>query len=127
MLEKKSVILSAVFTYLLSIFVAFILSPVFKFFYDKVLNPPKVGYGLFFGRNEELIIGGIIFSYIFFLPIFTLVLMRKRQLLVWLIGIILPFVIILSEKNYIIWFIIFTLAGGLAGWLINLAMRKLKK
>src|SRR3989338_3522676 len=104
MLEKKSVFLSAVYIYILSTLFAFIFSPVFKFFYDKVLNPPKVGYGLFSGRSEELIVGGIIFSYIFFLPIFTLVLMQKRQWLVWLVGIILTFIIVLSEMNYIIWF-----------------------
>ena len=127
MFGKKSVFLSAVYSYLLSILFALIFSPKFSFFYEKVLNPPKIGYGLFSGRNEELIVGGIIFSYIFFLPIFTLILMQKRQWLVWLIGIILTFIIVLSEMNYIIWFFIFTIAGGLIGWLINLAIKKLKK
>ena len=126
MLEKKSLFL-AIYIYLLSFFVALVFSPIFRFFYDKILNPPKVGYGLFFGRNEELIVGGIIFSYIFFLPFFTLIFQQKRQWLIWAIGIILPAVIIFSEKNYILWFIIFTIAGGLIGWLINLAIKKFKK
>lgn len=127
MLEKKSVFLSAVYVYLLSILIALIFSPVFKFFYDKFLNPPNAGYGLFFGRNEELVVGGIIFSYIFFLPFFILILIRRRQWLAWLIGIILPMIIVLSEGSYIFWLIIFTLTGGLLGWLINLGVKKFKK
>lgn len=127
MLKKISVFLTAIYVYLISVFVALIFSPVFKLFYDKILNPPKIGYGLFFGRNEELIVGGIIFSYTFFLPLITLVLTKKIQWLVWLIGIILPLIIVLSEMNYIIWFVVFTVAGALTGWLINLTMKKWKK
>ncbi|MFA4833869.1 MAG: hypothetical protein WC619_03410 [Patescibacteria group bacterium] len=128
MLEKKSILLIAIYSYLSSIIISLIFSPLFSFFYDKVLNPPKVGYGLFFGRNEELIIGGIIFSYLFFLPLFTFILAHKKQLLVWLIGASLPLTMALvGGSQHLLWFVIFTLAGGAIGWLIKLAMKKLKK
>ena len=127
MLEKKSVFLIAVYTYLLSIFVAFITSHFFSFFYDKVLNPPKVGYGLFYGRGEELIIGGIIFSYIFFLPLFTMILASRKIWLIWFAGVIIPVAIFFSEGNYLLWFVIFTIAGGLIGWLIKLAIKEFQK
>ena len=127
MSERKSIFLLVVYSYLLSIFVSLIFSPLFSFFYDRVLKPPQVGYGLFFGRGEEIIIGGIIFSYIFFLPLFILILTSKKQWLSWLIGSILPSFIFFSEKNYVIWFVIFTISGGLIGWLINITLKKLRK
>jgi len=128
MLEKKSIFLMAIYSYFLSVVISLIFLPLFSFFYDKVLNPPKVGYGLFFGRNEELIIGGIIFSYIFFLPLSTFILVHRKQLLVWLIGILFPFTMVLaSGSKHLLWFVIFTLVGGLIGWLIKLAMKKFRK
>lgn len=127
MLEKKSLFLSAVYSYALSIFVALIASPLFRIFYDKALNPPKVSYDLFFGRSEELTVGGILFSYIFFLPFFTSILVSKRQWLVWLIGAILPVMIFFSEGKHLLWFVIFTLAGGVIGWLIKMTIKKMKR
>jgi len=35
--------------------------------------------------------------------------------------------VLVNGSKYLIWFFIFTIAGGLIGWLINLAIKKLKK
>jgi len=127
MFRKKSVFLAAVYALIATIVSSFIFSPLFNIFYDRILNSAKGGYGLFYGRSEELIIGSIIFAYLFFLPVFTLILVSKRQLLVWLIFIFVPFTMVFAEgTKHLFWFVIFTIAGGLIGWLINLAIKKFK-
>ncbi|MFA6393445.1 MAG: hypothetical protein WCW25_01025 [Patescibacteria group bacterium] len=127
MLEKKSVLLSAIYSFIAAIISSFIFSPVFRIFYDKVLNPPLVGYGFSYGRNEELIIGGIIFAYLFFLPLFVMVFIPRKQWLVWLILIFIPFTMVLSGGGkHLLWFFIFTITGGISGWLIKMIIKRMK-
>ncbi|MDD4271459.1 MAG: hypothetical protein PHF50_01500 [Patescibacteria group bacterium] len=128
MLEKKSVFLQVVYSFIAAVISSFIFSSLFKLFYDKILNPSNGGYGLFYGRGEELIVGAIIFAYLFFLPLFIMVFVSRKQWLSWLILIFVPFTMVLAEgSKHILWFFIFTLAGGLIGWLINLVIKKFKK
>lgn len=82
---------------------------------------------MFYGRNEELVVGAIIFTYLFFLPLFISALVPKKQWLAWLILIFIPFTMVFKEgSKHLLWFVIFTLAGGLVGWLVKLIIKKLK-
>ncbi len=125
--KNNSIISKAVISYLITITFSAIFTPLFMKFYDNILDKSTLGYGLFFGRREELIAGGLIFAYIFLLPLITFIFTNKRQWLIWLIGIIFPAYIIFSEGKHILWFAIFTIAGGLIGWLIKFAIKKFKK
>jgi len=125
--KNKSIIFKAVTSYLVAIVFSAVFTPLFIKFYDSILDKSTAGYGLFFGRQEELIVGGYIFAYTFFLPLIIFIFVPKKQWLVWLIGIIFPAYIIFSEGKDIFWFVIFTIAGGLIGWLIKLAIKKFQK
>ncbi len=125
--EKNSIIFKAFITYLVSIIVSAVFIPLFIKFYDSILDKSNVGYGLFFGRQEELIVGGYIFAYTLFLPLIIFIFVGRKKWLVWLIGIIFPAYIIFSEGKDILWFVIFTIAGGVIGWLIKFGIKKFKK
>ncbi|MBI2459869.1 MAG: hypothetical protein HYV53_05005 [Parcubacteria group bacterium] len=129
MLEKKSVFLSAVYTFIAAIISSFIFSSIFGKFYIFLFNPIITGGLEGFGNFKPLIvIQNSIFAYLFFLPLFILALVPKKQWLVWLILIFIPFTMVLvGGGKHLTWFLIFTLSGGLLGWLINLGVKKLKK
>ncbi|MEK7653043.1 MAG: hypothetical protein AAB358_00980 [Patescibacteria group bacterium] len=126
---KLSTGIKTVYVYLLAIFAAAVFSSPFRKIYDIfVLEKSNVGYGFFSGRNEELIVGGLIFSFLFFLALFVSIFIEEKKWLIWLIGIILPITIIIQqESDYILWSIIFTLAGFVLGWLIRFIYKKIKK
>jgi len=128
MLEKKPVFLTAVYSFVAALISSFIFLPAFRIFYDKVLNPPLVGYGFFYGRNEELIVGGIVLAYLFFLPLFIMIFVSRKQWLAWLALIFIPFTMVLvGGQKHLLWFFIFTVAGGLIGWLVEVTIKRLKK
>jgi hypothetical protein len=129
MLEKKSVFLSAIYSFAVAIVSSFIFSSLFGKWYVYIFKPiPTCGlYGLDCLPSLG-VIQNAIFAYLFFLPIFIIALVPKKQWLVWLILIFIPFTMVLvGGSKYLLWFLIFTIAGGLIGWLINLAIKKLKK
>lgn len=129
MLEKKSVFLSTIYVYLSTILLALVFMKVFREFYVWQFNPPKFSsiFSLW-SNNFELNFTGFIYALIFFLPLSIFILMERKKLLIWLIGIFVPFLLIIAGgSKEIIWFIIFTLIGGLIGWLINIGIKKLKK
>lgn len=126
--KTKNATVQAIYIYILTIIAALVFSPLFSKLYNNLLNPPVVGYGFFWGKPEELIVGGIIFSYIFFLSFFIFIFMTNRKWLVWLIGIILPAIIILPQgKKYIYLFLTFTIIGAILGWVVILIYQKIKK
>ena len=130
MLEKKSVFLSAVYSFIAAIIASVIFSPLFERIYNTYIFKPSLTGGL--GGTDQLrgpvIIQNSIFAYLFFLPLFILLFVPKKQWLAWLILIFIPFTMVLvGGSKHLLWFLIFTLAGGLIGWLINLALKKLKK
>lgn len=125
--KNNSIVFKAVISYLVTIVFSAVFTPLFIKFYDSILDKSNVGYGLFFGRQEELIVGGYIFAYTLFLPLIIFIFVSRKQWLAWLIGIIFPVYIIFSEGKDILWFVIFTITGGIIGWLIKLAIKKFKK
>ncbi len=129
MLEKKSVFLLAVYSFVAAIISSFIFSSLFGKLYIFIFKPIAMCGLLGFGCPAILgIIQNSIFAYLFFLPLFILLLVPRKQWLVWLILIFIPFTMVLvGGSKHLFWFFIFTLAGGLLGWLINLGMKKLKK
>jgi hypothetical protein len=129
MLEKKSVFLSTVYVYLSTILLALVFMKVFREFYVWQFNPPKFSsiFSLW-SNNFELNFTGFIYALIFFLPLSIFILMERKKLLIWLLGIFIPFLLIIAGgSKEIIWFLIFTVTGGLIGWLINIGIKKLKK
>ena len=127
MLEKKST--KIIYSYLISLLLAVIFLKVFKEFYIWLFSPPKFS-SLFslWGNNFELNFSGFIYAFIFFLPLVIFIIVERKRLLVWLVGIFIPFFLIIAEgKKEVLWFVIFTLAGGVIGWLIKLTIKKLKK
>jgi len=129
MLEKKSVFLSAVYALVAAIVGSFIFSSLFGKLYIFIFKPIQMCGLLGFGCPAILgIIQNSIFAYLFFLPLFIMIFVSKKQWLVWLILIFIPFTMALSGgSKHLLWFVILTLAGGLIGWLISLAIKKLKK
>ncbi|MDD4271337.1 MAG: hypothetical protein PHF50_00870 [Patescibacteria group bacterium] len=129
MLENKSVLLTSVYSLLAAIISSLIFSSLFGKLYIIIFKPIQMCGLLGFGCPAILgIIQNSIFAYLFFLPLFIMVFVFRKQWLAWLILIFIPFTMVLSGgSKHILWFFIFTLAGGLIGWLINLAIKKLKK
>jgi len=129
MLENKSVFLQAVYSFIAAIISSFIFSSLFGKFYLFIFKPALTGGLAGLDNLSELgFIQNSIFAYLFFLPLFILVFTKKKQWLAWLILIFIPFTIFLvGGSKHLLWFLIFTLVGGLIGWLIKLAIKKLKK
>lgn len=129
MLEKNSVFLSVVYSFIAAIISSFIFSPLFGKWYVYIFKPiPTCGLSGFDCSSALITIQNAIFAYLFFLPLFILALVPKKQWLAWLILIFIPFTMTLvNGSKYLLWFVIFTIAGGLIGWLINLAIKRLKK
>lgn len=127
--EKKSVFLSAIYSYLATLLSALIFMKVFREFYIWQFNPPRFSsmFSLW-SNNSELNFTGFIYAFIFFLPLVIFILTERKRILIWFVGVVVPFLLIIAGyRKEILWFVIFTLAGGLIGWLINLAIKKLKK
>lgn len=129
MLQNKSVFLTAVYSFIAAVISSFIFSPVFGKIYDYIFLPIKTcGLSGIDCLPILITIGNAIFAYPFFLPLFILIFVSKKQWLVWLILIFISFTIVLvNGSKPLLWFVIFTLAGALIGWLINLAVKKWKK
>ncbi|MDD4271462.1 MAG: hypothetical protein PHF50_01515 [Patescibacteria group bacterium] len=128
MFEKKSVLLTSVYSLLAAIISSLIFSSLFGKLYLFLFNPiPTCGFS---GLDCNIALGVIqnsIFAYIFFLPLFIMFFVSRKQWLSWLILIFIPFTMVLvGGSKHILWFFIFTFAGGLIGWLINLAIKKFK-
>lgn|SRR3989338_801153 len=129
MFEKKSVFLSAIYSLIAAIISSFIFSPLFGKLNDYIFKPIKTcGLSGFDCSPALVTIQNSIFAYLFFLPLFIMIFVPKKQWLVWLILIFIPFTMVLAGgSKHLLWFLIFTLAGGLLGWLINLGIKKFKK
>jgi len=128
MLEKKSVFLSAIYSMIAAIISSFIFSPLFGKLNDLIFKPLKTcGLSGFDCSPILMTIQNSIFAYLFFLPLFVMILVPRKQWLAWLILIFIPFTMVLAGgSKHLLWFLVFTLAGGLLGWLINLAIKKFK-
>lgn len=129
MLKNKSVFWGAAYSLLAAIFFSLIFSSLFGKLYLFIFKPVYTCGLSGLGCSDFLgIIQNSIFAFTFFLPLFVMLAMREKQWLIWLILIFIPFTIFLvGGIKFIIWFIIFTLSGGLLGWLINLVIKKFKK
>lgn len=129
MLEKKSVFLQVAYSYLVTVLLAIVFMKIFKEFYVWQFNPPKFNsmFSLW-SNNLEFNFSGFIYSFTFFLPLAIFIFVQRKKVLVWAVGIFIPFLLIIAGyKMEMLWFLIFTLVGGLIGWLINLAVKKFKK
>ncbi|MDO8676668.1 MAG: hypothetical protein Q7K16_03420 [Candidatus Azambacteria bacterium] len=129
MLEKKSVFLSAIYAFIAAVISSLVFSPLFGKLYLFIFKPASTGgLGGWDNLPELGFIQNSIFAYLFFLPLFILLLVPKKQWLAWLILIFIPFLMVLvNGSKPLLWFLIFTLTGGLIGWLIKLGIKKLKK
>ena len=126
MLQKKSVFLAGVYALISVMISSIIFLPTFNNFYLSNFNPVKFN-SMFspWSYGFDIKLNSFIFSYLFFLPLFILLLVPKKQWLVWLILIFIPFTMVLvGGSKHLFWFLIFTIAGGLIGWLINLVIKK---
>jgi hypothetical protein len=102
---------------------------VFNNFYVSQFNP--VMFNSMFSLwsyGFDIKLNSFIFAYSFFLPLFITIFVSKRQWLAWLILIFIPFTMVLvGGQKHLLWFFIFTVAGGLIGWLIKMMIEKLRK
>jgi len=129
MLENKSVFLLSVYALIATIISSIAFFPVFNDFYLLNFNPVKFNsmFSLW-SYDFDIRLNSFIFAFILFIPLFVLALIPKKQWLAWLVLTFVPFVFILvGGSKHLLWFAIFTLAGGLIGWLIKLAIKKFKK
>lgn len=129
MLKKTTTFLLVVYSFLLAIISSIILSSLFGKLYLVIFKPSLTGGLGGWGSIEALgIIQNSIFAYLFFLPLFIMALVPRKQWLVWLILIFIPFTMVLvGGSKHLLWFLIFTVAGGAIGWLINKVIIKLKR
>jgi|GEM_PF-1751003 len=129
MLEKKSVLLSTVYSFIAAIISSFIFSPFFSKWYIYVFKPDYTCGLSGLGCSEILgTIQNSIFAYLFFLPLFIMVFIPRKQWLVWLILIFIPFTMVLSGGGkHLLWFFIFTITGGISGWLLAQGILLVKK
>lgn len=121
-------ILKAFYVYALTIILSLLLIPLSSEFYKLIFYQSAIGYGVLWNRDYDIIIGSIIFSIAFLLPLFIFLIIPRKKWLIWLIGAIIPFIILVTETGKdILWFAILTILGGLIGWLIKLVYTKIKK
>lgn len=129
MLNNKSVFLLSIYSFIGAVISSFVFSSLFGKWYDYIFKPiPFCGLsGL--GCSSFLgVIQNSIFAYLFFLPLYIMLVIPKKQWLAWLILIFIPFTMVLiGGSKHLFWFAIFTIAGGIIGWLINMAIKKFKK
>ncbi|MDO8593125.1 MAG: hypothetical protein Q7R92_05215 [bacterium] len=128
MLEKKSVVLPAIYALVATIISSLIFSSLFGKLYLFIFKPASTCGLSGIGCSDILgVIQNSIFAYLFFLPLFIMIFIPRKQWLAWLILIFIPFTMVLAGgSKHLLWFLIFTLTGGLIGWLIKLAIKKLK-
>jgi len=129
MFEKKSVFLSAVYSLVATMIGSIIFLSIFNNFYLSNFNPIKFNsmFSLW-SYGFDIKLNSFIFAFSFFLPLFIFILVSRKQWLVWSVLVFIPFILVLvGGSKHLLWFIIFTLVGGLIGWLINLTIKKLKK
>jgi len=124
MLEKKSIILTTFCSYVASLLLALIFFKIFREVYVWQFNPPQFSSILsLWSNNFELNFSGFIYAYIFFLPLVILLILARKRLLAWVMGIIIPFFLVApGGTKELFWFIILTLAGGAVGWLLRKGM-----
>jgi len=129
MLEKKSVFLHVVYSFIAAVISSFIFSSLFGKWYIYIFKPIKTcGLSGLDCLSTLITIQNAIFAYLFFLPLFIMVFVQRKQWLAWIILIFIPFTMVLvNGSKYLLWFVIFTFLGGLIGWLINIAIKKFKK
>jgi len=129
MLEKKSVFWSAVYVFILALISSIIFYSLFGKLYIYIFNPVMTGgLGGWSSLDALGAMQNTIFAYLFFLPLFTMLFVKRKQWLVWLILIFIPFTMVLvGGSKHLLWFFIFTIAGGIIGWLINAVIGKYKR
>lgn len=123
---KDSIFIKAIYTYLLAIVFSAIFSPIAGKIYILIFNPIDVG-GLWGWADWWVasFIQNTFFALPFFIPLFVMILVKRKQWLVWLIGALIVFAIFyLGESKESLWFLIFTLAGFLLGWVIKIVYQK---
>lgn len=116
--------------YLLSILLSIVTYPLFFKLYQAIYHPIIIGGDLFrmFPIWLEKFFISFIFALYFYLAFFVYLLIKKDQLKVWLWGALIPLIIaLLGGAQDLLMALILTLAGGLIGWLINIAIKKFKK
>lgn len=115
--------------YFLSLLMAIVFSPLFGKLYILIFKPLMTGGLEGLGNLKGLFyIQSAIFSLSFFIPLFIIIFLKQKKLLFWLIGIFIPFTMVLvGGKKHILWFIIFTITGVVLGWLAKWGVMKFKK
>jgi len=124
---NDSIFIKAIYAYLLAIIFSMLFSPLFDKFYKSIsVTIPGGGFGVWGNWWVLGLIQNTFFALPFFLPIFVILFIKKWQWLVWLIGIFIPFTFAwVSGNRYLFWFLIFTLAGFILGWVLKLLYEKI--
>lgn len=121
----------ALIVYFLSIITSLILYFPFSNLYSFLFHPIKSGGGIFLpiSSSFDSSLSGAIIGYVFFVSFYVFCFFSEKKYTIWIIGSSIPFALFLLGGGLIIFVKIFiiSLTGGLIGWLINLAIKKLKK
>ena len=128
-IKQNSKVIGLILTIFATLLLSFLFLSVFVNFYVVQFAPVSFDSMYSLWSNEfDIKLNGFILAYSLFLPLFTIVFVLKKRWLVWLLLIFIPFVLILiGGIKHLLWFFIFTIAGGLIGWLINVVIRKYKR
>jgi len=86
---------------------------------------PRLTGGLFPSPKDPLALsGGTLFAFFLFLALFSFFLIRKKTNLVWFVGFIFPFSIVLANGSK---FVFWALTLSVIGWLLAQGMLLIKK
>ena len=127
--SRKQILKKITLVFWTTLISSIIFSPLFGNLYIFIFNPVKFNSMLSLGGYDfDIKLGRFIFSYLFFMPIYISIFTSKKQLLIWLIFVFIPFFMsLVGGSKYLFWFFIFTVSGSLIGWLINLGISKFRK
>jgi len=126
--KELSLLSQAILVYILSLAVSLILSPLFGKLYIIIFSPRLSG-GLFPSPQDPWALsGGTLIAFFLFLSFFSFFLLREKKSLVWFIGFIFPFTVMLSNgQKYILWAMIFSAIGWLLAQGILLIRKNARK
>lgn len=127
-IKQNNNIISLALSLVLSIVLSLLFLIIFISFYENVFSPVKFDSMFSLWSNEfDIKLNSFIFAYSFFLPIFVMLFAVKKQGLQWLLLIAMPLILVLvGGSRHLLWFVIFTVAGGFVGWLMNMTINKFK-
>lgn len=124
--SEWSLTTQAICIYLLVIVLSLFIAPLSGRFYLQYYKPNLLASGFLINSAElEIYFGGFFVAYFVLSSLFAFSLIRRKQLLIWFIGAIVPIILsLLNGIRYTFWAIVLSLAGWLLAQVIVVLKNK---